>query len=423
MLIRSPNGHLHLALAVALAASSIIALVAPISRTRANEEDGSGQVLGGGLAGVLQTQAASVSQVLATPAATRAGRQASWGISLSMRLTPAPLLGGALRLGLGGAFGGAERVPGAAEVAPVSFTLHEDGFTSSQTAAGPAVGDALAALGVAVSEHDLVSPAPSSPLVPGMHVYVQHAAKVEVAFGGEARTLFTKAATVRETLAEAGYVLEPADLVFPPLDSAVGNGSRITVTTLREAIEFRDQPIPFDTRYEYDASLPEGRSAVVQAGVEGHFRRQYRVRLVNGVEVLRELVLEVVIPPSDEVVAVGTYVAPAQEPEPTPPPVVAPGPGGELVCVRTMTVYATWYTAASAGGSGITATGATVDRGIVAVDPSVIPLGTHMYIPGYGYAVAADTGGGIIGNMIDLGFGDDDVPDWRTQWVDICILD
>ncbi len=423
MLIRSPNGQLHLALAVALVASSIIALVVPISRTAATEDTFPASAQGGGLVGMLQTQAASLSQVLATPAAsTNTSRGTAWGVSLSVRLTPLPLLEGALRLGFGDVFGGS--VPGQrpwAATGPVDFTLHEDGFVSSQAAPGPTVGDALAALGVSVSPHDLVSPEVSSPLVAGMHVYVQHAVAVEVVFGNERRAVFTRAATVGDVLAEAGYTVEPTDLVFPPLGSAIGNGGKITVTTIRETIEYRDQPIPFDTRYEYDASLPRGDSAIVQPGVEGHFRRQYRVRSVNGVEILRELLSEVVIPPTDEVVSVGTYVAPA--PAPTPPPAVVAGPGGELVCVRTLTVYATWYTAASAGGSGITATGVRLDKGIVAVDPSVIPLGTHMYVPGYGYAVAADTGGGIIGNMIDLGFGDDDVPDWRTRWVDICILD
>ncbi len=93
-----------------------------------------------------------------------------------------------------------------------------------------------------------------------------------------------------------------------------------------------------------------------------------------------------------------------------------------LSCSRTLNVYATWYTAASAGGSGVTATGTGVYKGIVAVDPRVIPLGTRMYIPGYGYGIAADTGGAVIGNHIDLGYGADDVKDWRTRWVDICIL-
>jgi len=66
---------------------------------------------------------------------------------------------------------------------------------------------------------------------------------------------------------------------------------------------------------------------------------------------------------------------------------------------NTMTVVATGYSL-----KGHTATGAPVGWGVVAVDPSVIPLGTSMTIPGYGSGVAADTGGGIRGAMIDLWF-------------------
>jgi 3D (Asp-Asp-Asp) domain-containing protein len=73
---------------------------------------------------------------------------------------------------------------------------------------------------------------------------------------------------------------------------------------------------------------------------------------------------------------------------------VAPATGG-----RTITVSATGYAL-----PGTTATGLPVGWGVVAVDPSVIPLGTHMTIPGYGEAVAADTGGAVVGTTIDLWF-------------------
>jgi len=73
----------------------------------------------------------------------------------------------------------------------------------------------------------------------------------------------------------------------------------------------------------------------------------------------------------------------------------APAPG----MAHTMTVVATGYAA-----SGATATGLSTGWGTVAVDPSVIPLGTQMTIPGYGQGVAADTGGGVSGGTIDLWF-------------------
>ena len=77
--------------------------------------------------------------------------------------------------------------------------------------------------------------------------------------------------------------------------------------------------------------------------------------------------------------------APVASPTPAPP--------------GTMTVTATAYTL-----QGNTATGAPVGYGVVAVDPSVIPLGTRITIPGYGEGVAADTGGAIQGAVIDLWF-------------------
>jgi 3D (Asp-Asp-Asp) domain-containing protein len=76
----------------------------------------------------------------------------------------------------------------------------------------------------------------------------------------------------------------------------------------------------------------------------------------------------------------------------------------DAVMRRVMHMVATAYTADTSGGSGWTAIGRRAGYGIVAVDPRVIPLGTRLYIPGYGMAIAGDTGGAIVGLRIDLGF-------------------
>jgi peptidoglycan DL-endopeptidase CwlO len=96
--------------------------------------------------------------------------------------------------------------------------------------------------------------------------------------------------------------------------------------------------------------------------------------------------------------AVASVPAPLSSPAPAPAP-SAPAPGPSAAAGRTLTVIATAYTL-----RGHTATGAPVGYGVVAVDPSVIPLGTRMSIPGYGEGVAADTGGAIQGAVIDLWF-------------------
>ena len=72
--------------------------------------------------------------------------------------------------------------------------------------------------------------------------------------------------------------------------------------------------------------------------------------------------------------------------------------------VRVMTMHASAYSAQDPGNSNYTATGSRLKKGIVSVDPRIIPLGTKMFIEGYGYAVADDVGGAIKGSRIDLAF-------------------
>jgi 3D (Asp-Asp-Asp) domain-containing protein len=115
-----------------------------------------------------------------------------------------------------------------------------------------------------------------------------------------------------------------------------------------------------------------------------------------------------------------TEIAAQRAIAPAPAPTVPTAPSPPIKGTgRALTVVATAYAL-----PGTTATGVPVGPGIVAVDPTVIPFGTHMTIPGYGEGVAADTGGAIIGNRIDVWVPTERQADqWGVQTITIYLHD
>ena len=91
---------------------------------------------------------------------------------------------------------------------------------------------------------------------------------------------------------------------------------------------------------------------------------------------------------------------------------------------RVVYVEATAYSSAEPGLSAYTATGEICRKGIIATDPNFIPLGTRVFIPGYGYAVAADIGGAIVGDVVDLAFDSvGECFEWGRRIVPMYILE
>ncbi|MFD2044335.1 LysM peptidoglycan-binding domain-containing protein [Ornithinibacillus salinisoli] len=95
---------------------------------------------------------------------------------------------------------------------------------------------------------------------------------------------------------------------------------------------------------------------------------------------------------------------------------------------KTISVSATAYTAKCQGCSGITYTGVDLNSNpnakVIAVDPSVIPLGSQVYVEGYGYATAADIGSAITGNKIDIHLPTKkEALNWGVRTVDVTIID
>ena len=91
---------------------------------------------------------------------------------------------------------------------------------------------------------------------------------------------------------------------------------------------------------------------------------------------------------------------------------------------KSITVTATAYSAYDPGNGPYTASGTPVRHGVIAVDPSFIPIGTRVYIPGYGEAIAEDIGGAIVGNIIDIAFDThEEAIEFGRQELEIYILE
>lgn len=299
-------------------------------------------------------------------------------------------------------------------------TVVVDGRTVQMRTQAHDVETLLAEAGIEVGAGDIVLPSRAARVTADTEVIVRRAVPVDLRLGEDMLRVDVVGDTVADALIAAG--IDPASnpAVTPSLDSPLVSGMEISAPDVFVRLERDSVELPVTTETRTDGSLPAGRRVVVSEGRPGRVLRVYRVVVTNGIEGPRTLTTEqVVATQRPRVVAVGT--APALRPGRS---VVARAAERPPTRGRKMRVVATGYSAQQPDLDDRTATGALARHGVIAVDPDVIPLGTRVYVPGYGYAIAADTGGAIDGNRIDLCF--DTVAEaivWGRRSVTIVILD
>lgn len=303
-----------------------------------------------------------------------------------------------------------------------------DGRTERVTLYGGTVSDALKEAGLKFTEDMACSESVDAPLTDGMELTVTRLTAFTVTADGKTSSYKVSAGTVGEALEKCGFTLGEDDRLNVTKERRLTAGMKVVIQRVQVTEEKETEEIEYGTQYISSRELPQGQTQLLSAGLTGEKELCYRATYVDGQLESRELLSEEVkSEPVKQIVMRGTGMpttAPKLEfiddgsgatPDPTPtggkkPSVsvsakagVLTDPwGNEISYSKTITGTCTAYCIPG----GTTSIGLEAVRGVIAVDPDIIPYGTRMYVASpdgkivYGYGVAGDTGGACMAGDI-----------------------
>lgn len=297
---------------------------------------------------------------------------------------------------------------------PVEWEL--DGVRVQLNSAAGSLVQALEETGERWYEADDLGADPAGQLA--KRIEVRRSMPISVESDGTRLLLRAVGPTVADALHQVGLPLQGLDVAAPAADQAVARNDRIGVVRVRDEVLIEQEPISYETEFQPD---PEGlidTQTILDSGAYGIRANRVRVRKEDGAEVARQVEGEwVAREPEPRVVGYGTKIELK----------TLDTEYGPLQYYRAVPMYATSYSPCRLGIAecdNITASGAILKKGIAAVLVRWYRymVGSQVYIPGYGIATIADTGGGIPGRYwIDLGYEDHDYQSWH-DWVTVYFL-
>ncbi|MEG0830313.1 MAG: 3D domain-containing protein [Anaerovoracaceae bacterium] len=249
---------------------------------------------------------------------------------------------------------------------------------------------------------DEITPVVSEYVNDGMEIVINRAVPFELTADGKVTNLKAVPDTVGEALKDNKIFLDGDDIVKPAAGEQLTANSKVVVNRIKKEKKTTTQAMKYKTKEHGDNSLRAGTTKVVRKGKKGKDKVTYMITYSDGKIIKKkEIGRKTITKPKTQLVARSTR-----------------GMIGGKEYKRKFTVKAYSYS-----GGGRTALGTQARVGAIAVDPSVIPLGSNVYVEGYGFARAEDTGGNIKGETIDVYKNSESASSsWGVRYVTIYIF-
>lgn len=269
------------------------------------------------------------------------------------------------------------------------------------------VADLLKEHGIVLGKFDDVKPSLQQSIGSNSTVSITRAIPVVIKADGKENATYVLPGTVAEALRQRDVLYDENDRIAPDLKETVQAGMTISLQRVEIQQIHAIKNLWCDLITQESDALYIGKYELLQSGIDGFAEHLMNVVYVDGQEETKELVSETILStPRPQIVHIGSKPTPSPTPKPNSIRV-----GGKVFMYSkkmsaSATAYYNQYSRNTATGTWPRqADGTTKGWGTIAVNPKFIPLHTRVYIPGYGFAIAEDTGGAYLRsktNRIDL---------------------